>query len=112
MPLTEVKPQNLEALKMDVKTAPKGQEDLLIRNIMRQFGRKAYGIYRHTIEDEIKDVAVTNEDSCMVYVITGRITVGEEDIIQDKVGEAEVAYLIQNGKTIKLHRVTAIVVFH
>jgi hypothetical protein len=36
MPLTEVRPQNLEALKTDVKTAPKGQEDLLVRNIMGQ----------------------------------------------------------------------------
>lgn len=61
---------------------------------------------------EIKDVAVTNEDSCMVYVIGGRITVGEQDIIQDKLGEAEVAYLVQNGKTIKLHRLTAVVIFH
>lgn len=36
MPLAEVKPRELEALKTDVKTAPKGQEDLLVKNIMGQ----------------------------------------------------------------------------
>lgn len=50
-------------------------------------------------------------DSCLVYVLVGRITVGEQEITQLKLGEAEVAYRIEDGKTIRMHKATAIVIF-
>lgn len=50
-------------------------------------------------------------DSCLVYVVVGRIAVGDQEIIQDKVGDAEVAYLIEDEKTIRMHKGTAIVIF-
>ncbi|KFY93730.1 hypothetical protein V500_03559 [Pseudogymnoascus sp. VKM F-4518 (FW-2643)] len=112
MPLTEVKPRALEWLKKDVQASPpEGRGDLIVGNVMRQFGGKAAGSYRHTLNDETTDVDIANMDSCLVYVLVGRITVGEQEITQDKLGEAEVAYLIEDVKTITVHKATAIVIF-